>query len=89
MEDIKDNINTADKRYYMSHTEYVYSDKAKSDFKRLEAASLFNFNDTLKLSQLVCATNQESAKKAVTKSIEESGEYLVLKCRIDYLIVGE
>lgn len=86
-EDINDNLSTKGKRYYMSHSEYVYTKEWQNKF--IEMGKPFEFNEPIKLSQLVCATNMELARKAVTNQLEKSGEFLVLKCRIDYLIVGE
>ncbi|WP_179022039.1 hypothetical protein [Winogradskyella forsetii] len=87
MEDLNDNLSTKGKRYYMSHSEYVYTDKWRDKFKEMD--KFFDFNEPIKLSQLVCATNIDLARKAVIRQLEKSGEFLVLKCRVDYLIVGE
>lgn len=87
MEDIDDNLPTEGKRYYMSHSEFFYSDSEKEKLRKI--ASDINFYVPMTLSQLVCASNMENARKAVINQLEKEGRYLVTKCRIDYLIVGE
>jgi hypothetical protein len=90
MEDLEDNLPTIGKRYYLSHSEYYYTDKAKKNI--LEYAPSFDIsylNEQKKLTQLVCASNLENARKAVTNQLEESGQYRVTRCRIDYLVIGD
>ncbi len=87
MEDINDNLPTEGKRYYLSHSEYVYSN---SYLMNQEKDFMERFKDeTFKLTQLVCASDLEKAQKAVTNQLEKDKKFLVLKCRIDYLIVGD
>ena len=42
----------------------------------------------LQLSQLVYASDQEKARKAVIEDFEKDG-YTVLSCRVDDLIIGD
>jgi O6-methylguanine-DNA--protein-cysteine methyltransferase len=80
MEDIQDNMPTEGKKWYMSHSDWVHN----------ETNVLFSFSHgkVQSISQLVCASNRENARKAVTAALE-ANDVTVLKCRIDYLIVGE
>ena len=87
MEDVKDNLSTENKRYYMSHSEYLYSEKEQEKLKKIGVE--IDFNKRIKLRQLVCATDMLNARAAVTSQLERNGEFLVLKCRIDYLIIGD
>jgi len=87
MEDILDNLLTEGKRYYMSHSEFFFSKNEEENMKKLGAK--IDFSKPMKISQLVCASNIENAKTAVKASIEKSGQYVVAKCRIDFLIVGD
>ncbi len=87
MEDINDNLPTEGKKYYNSRTEYVFTDEY---MKSVDEGFYLKFkNELFKLDQLVCASNMENARKAVKDELEKSKQYLVLKCRIDYLIVGD
>lgn len=77
-QDFQDNLPTKGKRYYMSHVDYVFK-KDSIEFKM--------FGDEVqKITQLVCASNMENARKAVEVSLGKNK--LILKNRIDYLIVG-
>lgn len=87
MEDINDNLPTEGKRYYMSHSEYFYSKKEEDNLKGMNIK--IDFYKTMELSQLVCASNVEKAREAIKNQLEKSGKYIVTKCRIDFLIVGE
>lgn len=87
MEDINDNLPTEGKRYYMSHSEYFYSKTKEAEL--IEEGWVINFQSPMKLSQLVCASNIENARKAIKNQLEKNGKYIVTICRIDYLIVGE
>jgi hypothetical protein len=87
MEDINDDLPTDGKRYYMSHSEYFYTDDFKN--KLNERFPGHDFSIEMKLSQLVCASNIVNARKAVKYQLEKDEKYIVTKCRIDYLIVGE
>jgi len=80
MEDIEDNLPTEGKKYYMSHSDWVHN----------ETNVLFQFSHgaTQTITQLVCASSRENARKAVTEALEKE-DVTVLRCRIDYLIVGE
>lgn len=92
MEDINDNLPTDGKRYYMSHSEYFYSEKEKDRIYSSMPISMrneINFSEPMKLSQLVCASNLEKAREAVKNQLEKDGRFIVTKCRIDFLIVGE
>lgn len=84
MEDLEDNLPTEGKRYYMSHSEYTYSDKNPM----LQAMPQLKYH-VFDISMLVCATDMEKARKAVKSVLEKEGMNIVTKCRIDYLIVGE
>lgn len=77
-EDFKDNLSTKGKRYYMSHVDFVYREDS-IEFK------MFG-KEIQKISQLVCASNMENARKAVEVSLGKNK--MILKNRIDYLIVG-
>jgi hypothetical protein len=88
MEDINDNLPTESKRYYLSHSEYVFRDEYIEAFpKKLQ--NKFKQKDVFKLTQLVCASNMKEARRAIIKQLELDGHNLVLKCRIDNLIVGD
>jgi hypothetical protein len=92
MEDQEDNLPTDGKKYYMSHSEYFYSEKEKDNIYSgipISMRNQINFLDPMKLSQLVCASNRSEAKKAVLNQLNKEGKYIVTKCRIDYLIVGD
>ena len=92
MEDINDNLPTDGKRYYMSHSECFYSEKEKDRIYSSMPISMrneINFSEPMKLSQLVCASNLEKAREAVKNQLEKDGRFIVTKCRIDFLIVGE
>jgi hypothetical protein len=80
MEDLNDNLPTEGKRYYLSHTEYVLT-KTNPSFDVLGG-------EVFKLTQLVCATNAENARKAIINQIEKNNNKLIIQCRVDYLIVG-
>lgn len=84
MEDINDNLPTEGKRYYMSHSEYTYSDKHPI----LIAMPGLKY-ETFEISMLVCASDMEKAREAVKNTLEKDDRNIVTKCRIDYLIVGE
>lgn len=77
-QDFDDNLPTKGKRYYMSHVDYVFKESS-IEFR------MFG-NEVQKISQLVCATNMENARKAVEASLGDNK--IVLKNRIDYLVVG-
>lgn len=79
MEDIHDNLPTIGKRYYMSHAEYQY--KKDSEVYKLIG------DEVQKISQLVCASNMENARRAVEKSLGD--DKIFLRIRIDYLIIGD
>jgi len=87
MEDIKDNLPTEGKRYYLSHSEYVFT-KSYLEEQGKEFEELFA-KEPLKMTQLVCASDMEKAREAVVNQLEKDKKFLVLKCRIDYLIVGD
>lgn len=92
MEDTNDNLPTEGKRYYMSHSEYFYSDKEKDKIYGglpISMRNEINFKEPMKLTQLVCASDMEKARKAVTSQLEKEGRFIVTMCRIDYLIVGD
>jgi len=92
MEDLNDNLPTVGKKYYMSHSEYFYSEKEKDNIYASMPISIrngINFSEPMKLTQLVCATNIEKARKAVRNQLEKEGKFIVTKCRIDFLIVGD
>ena len=86
MEDLNDNMHTHGKRYYFSKCEWVYTEKyLKSLGEGLKAKFTgVVFKDKF----LVCASNRENAQQAVTNMLEKDGKNLVLKARIDNLIVG-
>ncbi len=85
MEDVNDNLPTEGKRYYMSHSEYFFTDEYREKNNIPDSMKYHEF----KLTQLVCATNQEKAREAVIRQLEGNKTYLVTKCRIDNLIVGD
>lgn len=72
----------------MSHSEYCFNPdhiKKTSDNEIKHAME----EERFKISQLVLASTKENARIAVINSIEENGQFLVLRCRIDDLIIGE
>lgn len=78
-EDFNDNLSTKGKRYYMSHVDFVYKEDSIEH-------KMFG-GEIQKVSQLVCASNMESAREAVAMSL--GANKLFLKIRIDYLVVGK
>jgi len=85
MEDFEDNISIDGKRFYMSHSEYFYSDEEKNKITLTD----MDFSKPMQITQLVCASNIENARKAVVNAIEKEGRFVVTKCRIDFLIIGD
>lgn len=82
MEDFKDEMSHKGKKYYLSHVEWVYKD----------TSPLFKMfgNDRQKMTQLVCASDIEEAKKAVEDALMKSNgeDIVIIKNRIDHPIVG-
>lgn len=75
------------KHYYLSHCEYFYSD---SEQKKLSELGIkVDFNIPMKLTQLVSASDRDKARNAVKPHMERNNKYIVTRCRIDFLIVGE
>ena len=86
MEDIQDNLPTEGKRYYNSTTEYDFTDKYLKELGEVFESKFKH--ELFVLGQLVCASNKDEARKAVIAQMDLSKNKLVLKCRIDNLIVG-
>jgi hypothetical protein len=84
MEDLQDNLPTAGKRYYMSHSQYTYTDK----HPKVIAMPELKYK-SFDISMLVCASDMEKARIAVKNVLEREGRNIVTKCRIDYLVVGD
>ena len=74
MEDLEDNLSTAGKKYYLSHSEYFYSDKEKDKIcagMEISKRNKIDFLKPMKLTQLVCASDLEKAREAVTNQLEK------------------
>ncbi|MDC7249841.1 MAG: hypothetical protein PQJ49_08005 [Sphaerochaetaceae bacterium] len=83
MEDIYDEMSHEGKKYYMSHTIFLYD---------LEHPLFEMFgNHEQRVTQLVCASNMQNARDAVEKAIlGDTGKHITfLQIRIDNPIVGD
>lgn len=83
MEDYNDEKSHEGKKYYMSHATYMYN-------KEHPLFQMFGNHENT-VSQLVCASNRENARKAIEASIlGDTGKHITfLKIRIDNPVVGD